>query len=231
MKTANIQEIFCSFQGEAKYAGKPMIFIRFTDCNLRCTYCDTKRAYQPVRYCSYEQIPFSGKAKKIKNNLSVQQVMSAIKNIKTYTNIITFTGGEPLLQADFIKEFTKKLGRKYKYLLETNGSLPEQLRLVKDNIDIYSVDYKQGYEKELIEFCKLIKNKKKAYLKIVLTEDLENKQILTIIKKLGIQDIYLQPEYKQGISRKKQLLLLELLDNNKIAFNYSTQLHKVINIK
>ena len=40
-----VNEIFKSIQGESWFAGLPCAFVRLTGCNLRCTYCDTKYAY------------------------------------------------------------------------------------------------------------------------------------------------------------------------------------------
>ncbi len=37
-----INEIFYSLQGEGFWSGTPMIFIRFSGCNLQCDFCDTK---------------------------------------------------------------------------------------------------------------------------------------------------------------------------------------------
>jgi 7-carboxy-7-deazaguanine synthase len=41
-----ITEIFLSIQGEGLQSGLPTLFIRFSGCNLRCTYCDTKYSYE-----------------------------------------------------------------------------------------------------------------------------------------------------------------------------------------
>ena len=41
-----IAEIFPSFQGEGLRLGEPTIFVRFSGCNLRCAFCDTKYARQ-----------------------------------------------------------------------------------------------------------------------------------------------------------------------------------------
>ena len=41
-----VNEIFYSIQGESIHSGRPCIFVRLTGCNLRCTYCDTRYAYE-----------------------------------------------------------------------------------------------------------------------------------------------------------------------------------------
>ena len=37
-----INEIFYSLQGEGFHTGTPAVFIRFSGCNLRCPFCDTR---------------------------------------------------------------------------------------------------------------------------------------------------------------------------------------------
>ena len=53
---------------------------------------------------------------------------------------ISFTGGEPLLHADFIKNFLEE--HKFKSLLETNGSLPNELQKIAELLDFVSLDIK-----------------------------------------------------------------------------------------
>lgn len=36
-----INEIFYSLQGEGFFTGTPAVFIRFSGCNLVCSFCDT----------------------------------------------------------------------------------------------------------------------------------------------------------------------------------------------
>ena len=95
-------EIFASIQGESSLSGIPMVFVRFTGCNLRCSYCDTKYAYNEGA------------------ELSVQEVINKIKNFRL--KFVEITGGEPLLQQE-VYELMNELVRNYNVLLETNGSL------------------------------------------------------------------------------------------------------------
>ena len=53
---------------------------------------------------------------------------------------LSLTGGEPLLHADFIKEFLENYQKDS--LLETNGSLPAELKKIVSLIEYASVDIK-----------------------------------------------------------------------------------------
>ncbi|MFC1844841.1 radical SAM protein [Thermodesulfobacteriota bacterium] len=99
-----IAELFYSIQGESSFAGYPCFFIRFADCNLRCTYCDTRYAYE-------ENHP----------QFSISQILIELK--KYPGAIVEITGGEPLLQEGIYPLLEKLLAAGRTVLLETNGSL------------------------------------------------------------------------------------------------------------
>ena len=63
--------------------GVPSIFLRLVGCNLRCSFCDTKYAYEQG------------------TEMSIQEILDEIK--KFTCNYVCLTGGEPLLQKDIIK--------------------------------------------------------------------------------------------------------------------------------
>ncbi len=102
---AKINEIYFSIQGESSFAGLPCVFVRFTYCNLRCTYCDTAYAFYEGRDCTVEEI---------------------IAEIKEYKcKLIEITGGEPLVQREECLELMRKLCYlDYQVMIETGGSLP-----------------------------------------------------------------------------------------------------------
>ena len=99
----NVSEIFYSIQGESSFAGSPCIFVRLCGCNLRCTYCDTKHAYD------------GGEEMEI---AAIMEKAAAYK-----CRLVEVTGGEPLLQEETPLLIEKLLGAGYNVLLETNGSI------------------------------------------------------------------------------------------------------------
>jgi 7-carboxy-7-deazaguanine synthase len=99
-----INEIFESIEGETTFSGFPSLFIRFTGCNLRCNYCDTKYAYSEGKFYSTEQI--------------IELIKGSNKKY------IIITGGEPLIQKG-IEHLIMEIGKTDKIIIiETNGSMP-----------------------------------------------------------------------------------------------------------
>lgn len=127
---ARISEIFHSLQGEGKYTGVPQVFVRFFGCNLRCRWCDTPQA-------------LDGPLARFQES-SVGEVLNEIQGLwKEDCHSVSVTGGEPLVQADFLKELLPQFkARGQRVYLETNGVLVEELAGVIDHVDIVSMDFK-----------------------------------------------------------------------------------------
>jgi len=99
----NVNEIFCSIQGESIHAGLPCTFIRLTGCNLRCSYCDTQYAF------------FEG------CDLTLPKIHAKITAYGS--KLVEITGGEPLAQKNTPELAKRLLDKGYHVLVETNGSL------------------------------------------------------------------------------------------------------------
>jgi len=94
-----INEIFYSLQGEGYWTGVPMIFVRFSGCNLKCNFCDTEHE-------SFTEM----------TNAEILTEISAFP-IKR----VCLTGGEPSLQID--QEFINLLHQNGYFIhIETNGT-------------------------------------------------------------------------------------------------------------
>ena len=115
-----IYETFSSIQGESTRAGIPCFFIRLAQCNLRCSYCDTKRAQILL---NSREIPIEDLLKQARDS---------------GLNLVEITGGEPMLQADGVCRLAEGLIRQgHTVMIETNGScdlrnLPEAVIRIVD---------------------------------------------------------------------------------------------------
>ena len=98
-----VNEIFYSIQGESSFAGLPCVFIRFTHCNLRCSYCDTEYAF------------YDGK------ELTINEIIKEVDQYKCH--LVEITGGEPLLQENIYPLIQDLFNHNYEVLLETGGHL------------------------------------------------------------------------------------------------------------
>jgi organic radical activating enzyme len=181
MLTAPITEIFRSFQGEGKYLGKEMVFVRFAGCNLRCDYCDTPRALDAQAGTVYTE----------------NQLVWAIKRNLGRARLVAFTGGEPTLYAQMITKVRKQLPSRIHFFLETNGTLPDKLKICAGAISVFSIDLKPGHDKAFIECVKIARKQPQAdvYAKLVLTKKLNPEHAAKTLKKAGITDVFVQPEY------------------------------------
>ena len=103
-----VNEIFYSLQGEGVNAGKPAIFIRFSGCNLRCAFCDTKYQKNDFQKITTEDIL-----------RAVIMVAGKPKNIP----MIVLTGGEPALQISGALISGLRMLKPELITIETNGTI------------------------------------------------------------------------------------------------------------
>jgi len=157
---AGITEIFSSIQGEGVFLGVKQIFVRFKKCNLRCAYCDVPRDLPEKRYSAR----------------SLLAKIEALEKDKGPHHSVSFTGGEPLLYADFLARVLPELKKRhFKVYLETNGTLTEELKKLVDYADVIAMDIKlpssageRPFWKEHAEFLR-IASAKNVFVKAVIT--------------------------------------------------------------
>ncbi len=99
-----VTEIFYSLQGEGTRSGRPCVFVRFTGCDLRCTYCDTSYAFQGGEERSRDEI------------------LAEVARFPC--RFVLLTGGEPMLQRDLPELARELLARGYEVAVETHGQAP-----------------------------------------------------------------------------------------------------------
>ncbi|MDR0893623.1 MAG: 7-carboxy-7-deazaguanine synthase QueE [Mediterranea sp.] len=111
-----INEIFYSLQGEGYYTGTPAIFVRFSGCNLKCSFCDTHHEEGVM--------------------MTDDEILAEVRRYPAVT--VVLTGGEPSLWID--DELIDRLHAAGKYVtIETNGTRP-----IPATIDWVTCSPKQG---------------------------------------------------------------------------------------
>ena len=111
-----INEIFYSLQGEGYHTGTPAVFIRFSGCNLKCSFCDTQHEAGTL--------------------MTDDEIIAEVSKYPAVTVILT--GGEPSLWID--DALIDRLHKAGKYVcIETNGTRP-----LPESIDWVTCSPKQG---------------------------------------------------------------------------------------
>jgi organic radical activating enzyme len=205
MSEAQLTEIFSSFQGEGLYAGERQIFVRFSGCNLTCQYCDSPQALELSPTFKLEAVPGSHKFETRQNPASVETVVGLLAGLegKGADHSLSLTGGEPLLQVDFLKEFLPELKKKVKLpvYLETNGVLPDHLNEVIEQIDIIAMDMKLPSATGLSPYWKEHKKfLETAYLKEVFVK-------IVVAKGSGVKEIDEAAALIAGVDENIPLIL------------------------
>lgn len=108
-------EIFATVQGEGVSVGVPSVFVRLADCNLRCSWCDTRYTWD---WTSYDRASETVE-------LDVAEVAKRVVDLAgTGIRNVIFTGGEPLLQQDDLALLAERLrAESFRLEVETNATI------------------------------------------------------------------------------------------------------------
>ncbi len=145
-QSGNLVEVFSGIQGEGIYVGRRQIFIRTCGCNLDCAYCDTPGPRSRVAVCRLERTPGLRDFVELPNPVSLDRITECVRTLNSPPGLhhsVALTGGEPLVDAGWTIEIARALKESgMRVMLETNGSLPEELRSALSFLDIISMDIK-----------------------------------------------------------------------------------------
>jgi len=229
---AKIVDIFSSIQGEGIFVGARQVFVRFKECNIKCDFCDEPRDAEAREY-------------------DAAQLTSEIMSLdlaKGPHHSVSITGGEPLLYVDFLKVFLPLLRKNgFKVYLETNGTLPQALAEIIQDVDIIAMDFKlpsstgqRTFWMEHRAFLKIAENVK-VFVKAVVTPattaaDIEKTiELMKLCKKkvpLILQPATPVKESERGVASDVLLDFMEIGRKNAFEnIQVIPQVHKLIGVK
>ena len=171
-----ISEIFKSIQGEGTNAGKPAIFLRTAECNLKCTWCDTKYTWD------WKSFDYSKEVKEI----SIKDIRERIEEFNLRHLVIT--GGEPLMQQDDLAELLVFLKPDFYVEIETNGTILPNNAL-STLVDQWNVSPKTKNSGNPLELCEdnecyaFFSKQKNCYFKYVVESKDDLMEIHNLMKK------------------------------------------------
>ena len=223
------------------------MFLRFSGCNLRCRCCDTRFAHDAPRTFFFYDAEGTGHS--IRNPIDAGQFAEYFQRFAEPVRLcpeVSLTGGEPLLAVSFIEKLLPTIvagGRRT--MLETNGTLPEELGRVIDAIDCVAMDIKipstsgQPLDAQRAKAFLGIARQREVFVKIVIgpgTDVAELDEAAGVISSVDPEiPLVLQPltrrdgsvAFDERAARQQVLFLSErLLDVRVIA-----QMHRFLRVK
>ncbi len=207
MHDARVYEIFASIQGEGLWIGQRHIFIRFQGCDIHCGYCDTPAARSlelgeaevSEHYCSTQTRPFPrADQQQVRNPVSADDLSALCARLiipGPSQQVISLTGGEPLLQSDFLVGWLPQIKGRYLVYLETNGIHARAMKAVYDLVDVVSMDFKlpsatglRPFWKEHEKFLAVCKGKE-VFVKAVVTRNTTKEDVQMSARIIASDDI------------------------------------------
>lgn len=204
--TLKIAEIFSSIQGEGLRQGEATLFVRLSGCNLHCSFCDTKYAWEGGEDITCDEV--------------IRRIIKMSKRFPT--RWVCLTGGEPLLQD--VAELVRKLKIEgFHIQVETNATFYRRMP-----VDWYSISPKPDDYLYRPEY-----RQKAKEVKLVVTRELRISVIKRLRREFPEPTpLLLQPQSnrKWSMIRARRLLekaLREGLKNIRIG----VQLHRIYEMR
>jgi 7-carboxy-7-deazaguanine synthase len=241
-----LSEIFASFEGEGDRVGMPAAFVRMAGCNLACSYCDTGYARERTDSATL----YAGRREsRIPNPLSPGRLARIVADAFPGCPDLRFTGGEPLLQADFVGEAALLLRAMGLGLhLETNGTLAREMARLRRLFQTVTMDMKlpstqegRSLEAEHSEFLEALASgpgPPAVAVKIVVTPECTDEEVMrafSVVRQVGPRAaVFLQPEFDDKgpvVSGERMLKLMRAGLESLHDVRISLQTHKVLRMR
>ncbi|MEG0073225.1 MAG: pyruvate formate-lyase-activating protein [Clostridia bacterium] len=219
--------IIHSIESLSTVDGPGMRFVVFMQgCNLRCKFCHNPDTW----------------AKDSGKSIEEEELLKKIIRSKEFLNGsnggVTFTGGEPLLQIDFLLEICPKIHEAGIHIaVDTSGNFPldEKIQKLANYVDLFLIDIKHiNKEKHkwitgvdpsnILKFTQYITNIRKiptwiriVYMPGITDEGTSIEDLKTYIQTLSsVEKVEVLPYHEMGKYKWKELNIPYTLENIRI---------------
>ena len=184
-----------------------------TGCRKRCLYCHNPEMFQ-----------------KGELNYTVDELVNKLLRYKNYFGKkggITFSGGEPLLQTNFLIPVLKKLKKENIHIaIDTAGDFRGNIQVLLKYVDLIILDIKHVKEKEYEYLTKTKMDNIEKFIKIINQTKIPVNLRQVIVPNFNDNLDYLQ-ELKEYIKRIKNVKSIEFLPYHKLG----SEKYQELNIK
>lgn len=237
MNNENVTGRIHSFESLGAVDGPGIRFVVFMQgCHLKCKYCQNRDTWD---INSGEQY-------------TVKQVVEKIMRYKNYivasNGGVTLSGGEPLLQQDFVISLFQELKKQnISTCLDTSGmfTITDKIKQIVDLTDIFLLDIKSindetckwltGSSNSLeLEFAKYINEKnKRIWIRQVLVPGITDKKedllkLKELLKTINVEKFEFLPYHDLGKYKWEKLGLPYELEDVRVASNKDVERAKKI---
>lgn len=170
---------------------------------MMCRYCDTPAATRGPNvqaennFCRAQKSPVSFEHDRVPSLLSPRQLTELCSRLVVpgpARPVISLTGGEPLLQNNFLAAWLPEVRSRFHIYLETNGLRHQAMEQLREMVDVVSMDFKlpsatgqRPFWDEHMRFLAAA-NRKSLFVKAVVTADTLLHDILTSAKIIAGHD-------------------------------------------
>lgn len=225
-------EIFRTLQGEGVSSGCPAVFLRLSQCNLHCHWCDTPFTW------NWENTPWKHEGnQKFKPTehqirLSLTELAEILKEKAKSGDHLVVTGGEPLLQQQQLAELFPLLSNTFSMIeIETNGTQIPSKEVCR-YVDQFNVSPKlsnSGMKASLrlkTEALLSLTSQGNTFFKFVIAHPNDMKEVQELVQQLSLQPkrVLLMPEgrSREELSKNRLWIAQECLAN---GYRFTDRLH------
>jgi 7-carboxy-7-deazaguanine synthase len=218
--TIKVNEIFHSIQGEGPYSGKPSVFLRTSNCNLRCSWCDTKYTWDWENYDYYKEV----------KEMDISNLEEEIT--KYDSKHLVVTGGEPMIQQKTLTPLLQSLKYKGFFIeLETNGTIIPDNQILSV-VDQWNVSPKISNSnnpvklRERSDCYQLFRSLSNSFFKYVISNVNDLIEIEELVSKYNLpkERVILMPEADNPEKLAEQVSWLELLAKE-YGYKFTDRMH------